>query len=233
MGSPPFTQKGNRMIPFGRIVDLSHLMIPGEEEYGLELETRRVDELYPQYKHDPSVWYIMQTVHMSSHIGTHIELPYHHLRTGLDAAVFPLENLVGEAMILDFRHKGPNEAIDIEDLAPYAERIHAGDMVIIHAGCSQHYRTPRAHERPYLTQEAVKWLIAKEIHLIGSDASGIEVKGVPNQPNHQALFEHNIPIIEFMANLDQLTQERVWLIVLPLKIPGLDSSPVRVIAIEA
>lgn len=223
---------GLRTIPFGRLVDLSHVMIPGKEEYGLSLETKRVDEILPQYRHDADVWYILQDIHMSSHCGTHIELPYHHLRTGADAEAFPLDRLVGEALVLDFRHKQPNEAVEIADLEPFAGRILPGDMIIFHFDCSKHYGTARGHDRPYLTQEAVRWLIAKEIQLIGSDASGIEVKGVPNQPNHQALFEHNIPIIEFLANLDQLTQERVWLMALPMKLRGLDSSPVRVIAIE-
>ena len=84
-----------------------------------------------------------------------------------------------------------------------------------------------------LEHDAIRWLIFdRKINMIGSDASGIELKGVPNQPNHQVLMENGIPIIEFAANLDQLKSDRFTLFVLALAVEGLDSCPVRLIAIE-
>ena len=49
-----------------RIVDLSHVLHPGREGYGLEIESRFVDEVYPQSKRRPDVWYILQSIRMSS-----------------------------------------------------------------------------------------------------------------------------------------------------------------------
>jgi len=216
----------------GRIVDLSHKLYSGKEEYGLEIKTFFTDELYPQYKRGPSTWYIMQKLIISSHVGTHIEAPYHHLKNGQDASEIPLEKLVGEAVVLDFTEKRPNEAIDVKDLKKYEGKIKPGDIVLIKTGRGKFYRTKRAHERPYLTNEAIKWLIKKKMNCIGIDATGVEIKGAPNQPNHRILFENGIPLIESMANLTELRKDRVFLVVLPLKIEKLDSSPVRVIAIE-
>jgi len=73
-----------------RVVDLSHVMIPGKEEYGLKLETHNTADLFPQYQVDNESWYILQTIHMGSHCGTHIEFPYHHNREGLHGGDFPL-----------------------------------------------------------------------------------------------------------------------------------------------
>ena len=79
----------------------------------------------------------------------------------------------------------------------------------------------------------MEWLIfEKQVNLVGTDASGIEVKGVPDQPNHALLMKHQIPILEFVANLNALQAERFTLLVLPMRIVGLDSCPVRLIAIE-
>jgi arylformamidase len=115
----------------------------------------------------------------------------------------------------------------------YDKKIREGDMLLFNFNCSRFYYTERAHERPYIETEAVRWLaLEKKIGLIGSDASGIEVKGIPNQPNHQLLMENGIPIIEFAANLERLKKERFTLFVLALCIAGLDSCPVRLIAIE-
>ncbi|MBU4212268.1 MAG: cyclase family protein [Verrucomicrobia bacterium] len=217
----------------GRIVDLSHKLYPGQEEYQLELATHFTDELYPEYKRDKDVWYILQDIRMSSHCGTHIEFPYHHNRNGLDAGSFPLERLIGEAVLLDFTHKQPGEVVTLEELRCHDERIRMGDMVLCNFNCARFYRTPRSHERPLIAHEAIRWLVAeKKINLIGSDASGIEVKGAPNQPNHQLLMDHQIPIIEFAANLDQLRKERFVLWVLALPVVGLDSCPIRLIAVE-
>ena len=222
----------------GRIVDLSHKLYPGKEEYPLELETHYTDELYPQYKRDADVWYILQDIRMSSHCGTHIEFPYHHNRNGMDAGTFPLERLIGDCVLLDFRHKragdaDTSEAVSLDELQTYDDQIRTGDMVLFNFDCAKFYRTSRSHDRPHISHEGIRWLtLEKKIGLVGSDASGIELKGVPNQPNHQLLMDHQIPIIEFAANLDQLRKTRFTLLALAVCVVGLDSCPVRLIAIE-
>jgi len=217
----------------GRIVDLSHTLYPGKEEYHLALETHFTDELFPEYKRDKDVWYILQDIRMSSHCGTHIEFPYHHNRHGLDAGGFPLERLIGDAVLLDFTHKKPGEVVTLEELRRHNDDIHTGDMVLCNFNCARFYRTPQSHERPQIAHEAIHWLVGeKKINLIGSDASGIEVKGAPNQPNHQLLMDHQIPIIEFAANLDRLKKKRFVLLALALPVVGLDSCPIRLIAVE-
>ncbi len=217
----------------GRIVDLSHHLYPGKEEYHLDLVTHKTDELYPQYRVDPGVWYILQDVSMSSHCGTHIEFPYHHNRNGLDAGSYPLERLIGDALLLDYTHKKPGEAVTLGELKKQDRKIREKDMLLFNFNCARLYRTPKSHERPYITTEAIRWLILeKKIKLIGSDASGIEVPKAPNQPNHQFLMDHGVPIIEFAANLDHLQHERFILFALALRIAGLDSCPVRLTAIE-
>ena len=218
---------------YKRIVDLSHKLIPKKEEYHLRLKTNNTADLYPQYKVDDGVWYILQDIEMSSHCGTHIEFPYHHNRNGMDAASFPLDRLIGVGVLLNFRHKKPGDAVTLKELKVLKNKIKEGDMLLFDFDCAKYYRTEKSHYRPYITHEAIKWLILdRKISIIGSDASGIEIKGVPNQPNHQVLMDNGIPIIEFAANLGQLKKERFTLLVLSLAIEGLDSCPVRLIAIE-
>jgi arylformamidase len=218
----------------GRLVDLSHTLQPGKEEYHLDLKTHFTDELYPQYKRSPGTWYILQDMHMSSHCGTHIEFPYHHCKTGMDAARYPLERLIGDCQLLDFRHKKPGDMVSLQDLEPYSSDIQKGDMLLFNFGCAGFYRTPRSHDRPQIAHDAIRWLVAdRAISLIGSDASGIELKGVPDQPNHQFLMDNGVPIIEFAANLDSLRTRRFTLFVLALSVQGLDSCPVRLVALES
>ncbi len=223
---------GGTMIS-GRFLDLSHQLIPGKEEYNLELETYDTTELYPQYKKDKDTWYILQEIRMFSHCGTHIEFPYHHNRRGMDASRFPLKRLISDCVLLDFSHKQPGEFVTPDELLDIEKMILPGDSVLFNFNCARYYRTGRSHDRPILDHDAVKWLVnEKNINLVGSDASGIELKGVPNQPNHQFLMDRDIPIIEFAAHLDTLKKERFTLFILALSIQGLDACPVRLVALE-
>jgi arylformamidase len=84
-----------------------------------------------------------------------------------------------------------------------------------------------------LTGSAVEWLVEREISCLGLDCSGIEVRGQPHQPNHALLFANGIPLIEHLVNLDQLWSNRFIVVAVPLRITGLDASPVSVIALES
>lgn len=215
-----------------RIIDLTHSMIPNKEERKLELKTFFVEEILPQIKREKNVWYIMQELTILTHIGTHIEAPYHYLKDGMDVAQLPLENLIRKGVVLDFSYKKPMEKIDVSDLSRCEQKIREKDIVLIRTDRSKYYRKKEYHQRPYLTPDAVKWLVGKKISCLGIDASGIEVKGIDTQPNHKLLFENGIPLIENLTNLDQIRKERVLLLILPLKIKGMDASPLRVVAIE-
>jgi len=217
----------------GRFIDLSHRLIPGQEEYHLRLKNVNTAERYSQYIVEEGFWYILQDIELSSHCGTHIEFPYHHNKGGLDAASFGLDRLIAPCVLIDFKHKKANEAVMPEEIREYDELIQIGDSVMFNFGLDMNYRTERSHERPYLSMAAAEWLAdVKKINIIGSDASGLEIKGVPNQPIHQYLMERQIPIIEFAANLDALTKSRFTLFVLALAVEGLDSCPVRLVACE-
>ena len=221
------------MVPYRRIVDLSHVLRPGAEEFLLRLDMHNVEEVATYIRRRPDIWYILQDIHMSGHVGTHIEMPYHHWREGADTARFPVERLIGPACVLDFSHKRPNELISREEVERNAVRVERGDIVFIRTGCDRTYRTPKAHDRPITTTEAVQFLIERDVHCVGTDATGVELKGTDDQPNHQLLFRNNIPIVESATNLDRLSDSRFFVTILPIACEGLDACPVRIIAYES
>jgi kynurenine formamidase len=93
--------KNSISIPTGRIVDLTHVLQPYKEQYTLEVSRR--DE------RQGAEGDIMCTVYMWSHVGTHVEAPLHFLTEGGDTASIPVEQLMGPALVLDFRDKGVSE----------------------------------------------------------------------------------------------------------------------------
>jgi len=211
-------------VPKGRIVDLTHALYPEKEQYTLEVSRRN-----ERHGRDGD---IMSTVYLWSHVGTHVEAPLHFLSDGGDAASLKIEQLMGSAIVLDFRYKDVNEPISLADLQAAGD-IQVGDRILIMTGRHVQYRTPQSHDRPYLTEEAVRWLVEdRRIRCLGTDSSGFEVRGVDHHPNHRLICGAGIPVIECMTNLVELKHQRVFLIALPLPVVGLDASPVRAIAID-
>jgi kynurenine formamidase len=223
-----------------QIFDLSHTIIPRKEEYRLEIDTRFTEqwEQFAQYKREDGHWYVLSEVIFSTHVGTHIEFPYHHFKDGLDASKFPLEDLVGEGMVLDISKWGQNDYISLEDLKNVVNnRILPGDIVYFYTGLDRFYHTKKQHYRPWFTTEAIAWIVSTQLKVLGVDTSGIEVRnpdGSPffGQPNHETLLGAGIPLLEYLTNLKDLIDKRFMTYILPVKLKGAEAFPVRVIAIK-
>jgi len=214
----------------GAIIELSHRMIPGRENFKLETRTFDVTELLPEVTHRPEIWYVLSDISFSSHMGTHIEFPYHHWQEGSDAASYPLENLIGDAVVLDFSHKKNAEAIRLDEVRLHADRIREGDTIFLRTDMDRLFRSERWNEQPYLDNEAMDWLIERKPHVIGTDAAGFEVPGTDYQPNHMKMFQNEIAMVESATNLAAIGDERVIVFILPLPIEGIDACPVRIVA---
>ena len=213
-----------QLLPKGRIVDLTHRLQPGAEQYALDIgrhNERHGDE-----------GDVMSTVYFWSHVGTHVEAPLHYLSKGSDTAGIPIEKLYGPAIVLDFRKKEVNDAITLADVKAAGD-IQVGDRVMTMTGRHVQYRTPQSHQRPYLTEEAVRWLVEdRKINCLGTDSSGYEVRGVKDHPDHKLVTGAEIPVLECLTNLVELKSQRFFLIALPIPIVGLDAVPVRAIGID-
>ncbi len=224
-----------------KMYELSHRVDADREEYRLEVDSRQVEgwEQFEKYPRLPEAQYLISEVTLCTHIGTHIELPFHHDAHGLDAADFPVEKLVGETVVLDVSKYGNNEEIPLDELKRIAgDQIQPDDIVFFYTGLDKNYYSERQHDRPYFATDAISWLIEDaRIKLMGVDTSGHEIRHqdstpVIGQPNHELLLGAGIPLIEYLTNLKPLLGKRTWTFTLPVRIIGLEAFPARVIAIE-
>jgi kynurenine formamidase len=215
-----------------RIIDLSHRLTPGTQRFLLELHSRPVEQYLPQYRVPEGEWYIMTDVQACTHVGTHVEAPYHAFKDGKTVAELDLSALIGPAAVVDFSDKGADQPISRTEMIERGTHIESEDILLIRTGLSRHYLTAK-YRRPYLETEAVDWLIRRGIKALGIDCSGFENRSVQShEVNHRKLLGRGIPVIEDMNNLDRLAEERVFFIALPLPIEGLDACWIRPIAVE-
>lgn len=217
------------MLKYSRLVDLSQVLRPGREARRLQAEMVGADAV-ADVPRLPGQWYIMHNVSIVTHIGTHIEVPYHILQKGNDLAQVPLESLMGEAVILDLTAVPPRSAISAGQLQRAAAKVggvRGGDIVFIRSDCEGE----RQSRSPYLGTDAVAWLVAQGIKMVGFDG-GMEVPSSEQHVNHHAFLDKDICIIENVVNLRELRKGRFTAIALPIAVERLESFPLRVIALE-
>lgn len=220
------------------VVDLTQRLIPnGEHNFEFTIDLRDADESINSAGYDEETWYKIAYVGMCTHNSTHVEVPFHHIKTGLTVADFPLEQMIGNLVVLDFTHKKEDDFISEEDLRAYDDLIHEGDIVFLKTHMDKYFRSEKWCTYPYVTVAGVEYLVSKKIGVLGTDAAGIENedKSDPstyNQPAHTALLSANIPLIESLTNLDAVENGKYMVFILPIPIEQGDACPVRVTAID-
>lgn len=198
------------------------------------LEIERIDATMMVGAPAEEDWYIMHRVVMDNHIGTHVEVPYHCYPDRADLASMPVEHFIGTAAILDLRGYGANQPIPLEaaqHAADAAGGVGDGEMAFIMTGWSQHYGSDLYLTPPYLTREAVCWLMDQGIKILGVDTSGAMDPDSPHRFNHLPIFDAGGVYIENLTNLEAVPNGRVTVLALPPAIEGLEAWMVRVVAL--
>jgi len=164
------------------------------------------------------------SITLDVHTGTHLDAPLHMQADGDTIDRMPLEQLVTGCQVIDFSHL--DRGISKEDLDHH--HIHEGDVVVFKTRNSfEDFFNP---DFIYLTESGAKYLVEKKIKGVGTDGLGIE-RAQPGHPTHHTLFNAGIYVLEGLA-LKDVAMGEYELVALPLKLKGLDASPVRAILIE-
>lgn len=173
-------------------------------------------------------------VNVESHLGTHIESPYHYNDNWKDLVDLPLSAFVGRGVKLELQCK---------PLAPITRKmlddadqglVQEGDCVVLTSPyhCAP-FRNDPNDQRPYLVKESGEWFAEKKVRCIGfGDGVAIEHSVKDACDVHEAVMPHDIMFLEVMQNID-LIKDRVFFIsYTPMPIKTLDSCCVKAYAIE-
>lgn len=217
------------------IIDLTHIIDPAKVQRKFSVETIGAETVNRNVVRKKDQWYIMSNISMVSHIGTHIEVPYHLFPDGYDLASMPLEAYYGDAVLLDFSDIQSRVEITLERVKEAADKIGGipqGAIVFCNLGYADRYGQEEYSQSPYFSTEAIQWLAASGMKMMGVDAGGVELPASEEHVNHTALFINNIPLIENVANLSRLTKTHFKAAAFPYPIAGVEAFPLRVVAFE-
>ncbi len=174
---------------------------------------------------------------MGSHCGTHVDAPRHFLPDGKTVEDYDVNDLVGEAWLVNLGRIEPGKVIEVEELQNHLNE--AGENVkriIFRSDWSRFWNTSQYYKDwPYFSPRAMDLLIEKNIKLIGLDFPSPDSAYFGDDcsldsPNHKKIFTAGVILAEYLTNLDKLKPGKIFLIVMPLKLLGFDGAPSRISA---
>lgn len=212
-----------------RIIDLTKYLDPAKEDRRCHLFRFNTGGPIPDYH---------TIIDIMSHLGTHVECPYHHHDDWPDVAALPVTTFFGRAVYLNINFLTPRSYITPESLeAASAGRLNDNDIVILDSPYKLEPFTNKTNtsvdKRLLVNGDTAVWLRDKKVKCVGfGDGVSIENRNEDVKPFHDVLLAENIVFLEVLKNLELLEKEIFFMSYTPLYIKGLDSSPVRAYAIE-
>ena len=160
------------------------------------------------------------TFTMSAHLGAHVDAPKHLNRAG-DVSTIAPERLIGPCQVIEITTSG-------EITADQLANVHSS-RVLIKTGFKM--PTQWTDSFAYLSAEAICHLLDQGVTLIGIDTPSIDCAGDEKLASHVLAIDGGAIILENLE-LSAVRAGDYELIALPLKIKGLEASPVRAVLIE-
>jgi len=174
-------------------------------------------------------------IDIMSHLGTHLEFPSHQREEWKDGSKIPVAQFVARGVLLRLDTARPRQPLRRSDLeAADRGRIRRGDAAFLDSPYhSEPFVSSPDDQRPDLSEESARWFLERGVKCVGfGDGIAIEDYADGCIPFHNLLLGNDILILEALKGLEQLQSEVFMVVFAPLPIVGLDSCPVRVLAIE-
>jgi len=231
------------------IVDLTHpfdestVYWPTAEPFRLQVVSEGMTE---------AGWYAAMSFCAAEHGGTHLDAPSHFAEGRRTAAEIPLEDLIGDAVVIDVGAKAAADRdllIGVGDFeawesahGPIPERA----VVLLRTRWGGRWPDRERYlgtaERgadavrdlhfPGLSEDGARWLVDRGIRAVGIDTASIDRGQSTDFRAHRVLAAADLPIFENVANLDRIVVEGAWVVALPMKIARGTGGPLRIVALQ-
>jgi len=209
-----------------QIIDLSQSLEPGMPCY-----PGASKPLFQSISSIAQEGFSEQLLTISSHTGTHIDLPSHILEGAPSLDQFDISRFAGRGAVVDVRD-APGNVITIAMLKPFFSKIRECKFLLLCSGMSRYWGTPLYFESyPALSVDAARWLSGFNLQGIGVDMISVDAPEKSDFPVHKSLLGNGMVVIENLAGLLDLFDRDFLFCCFPLKIHQGEASPVRAVAI--
>ena len=214
-------------MPARRLWDISPTVspaspvYPGDTPYSLRW-TMRLGE--PD-GHGSAAAASVSAVTLSPHVGAHADAPLHYDAEGCAVGALDLRPFLGRCRVV--------HAIGRAPLVGVAELQAAGGewppRVLVRTALRA--ATVWTEDFAALAPEAIDWLAARGVRLVGIDTPSVDPPASVDLPGHQSLRRLDLRVLENLV-LDDVPEGCYELIALPLKLADAEASPVRAVLRE-
>jgi arylformamidase len=157
----------------------------------------------------------------STHIGTHVDAPFHYDEDGIKIDELPLDVYRSTAQVADVRGLAK---ITREELPPLEE----GVTTLLLKTDTWKNRSQFPESWPLFDPSIAEWMAENGVRLLGVDVPSVDAETSKELPMHTAMNRNGRYILEGIV-LDGVEAGVYELIALPLKIKGAEGSPVRAV----
>ena len=166
---------------------------------------------------------------MGAHTGTHVDAPAHFIAGGATMEALDLNLLVGPALVV---HALEADALTAEvleglDIPPGTQRVLFRTR---NSDLWARGETAFARDFVAVTADGARWLVERDVRLIGVDYLSVAPFG-DAVPTHETLLRAGVVIVEGL-DLSRIAPGIYQLVCLPLKIAGAEGAPARAILME-
>ena len=231
-----------------RLVDLSHAYDDDTLYWPTSPTHFEKDEL--AYGETPGGWfYSAFSVSTPEHGGTHLDAPIHFHADGMSTEQIPLQNLVGNAVVIDVTGQAAadrNYRLTVDDVLFFEKhhgRIRSDDIVLMRTDWDQFWPDAKGYlgddtagdasnlQFPGYGAEATRLLVEdRGVRVLGIDTASIDFGKSQDFIAHRIGAAQNVSNLENLTNLRHLPPTGATVIALPMKITGGSGGPARVIA---
>jgi arylformamidase len=161
---------------------------------------------------------------MGTHTGTHVDAPRHFFDDGAAVDGLRLDLLIGRTRVVEVNKRGGIGAAELAE-AGLREDL----RVLLKTPNSALWNGEQFHtEYTHLTEAGARYLVDQGVKVVGIDYLSIEQFKKAGAPAHRTLLAQAVIIIEGL-NLSEADPGMYEMYCLPLRIPGADGAPARVI----
>lgn len=190
-------------------------IFPGDEPYRLDWTARL----------SPDCQVNLSAITMSPHVGAHADAPLHYAEGAPAINAVPLEPYLGRCRVI--HAIGATPLVTVKHLR-HAEQDLPPRVLV---RCCERADTRWNPAFTAYAPEAVEWLAARGVRLIGIDTPSVDPADSKALHSHQLLRRLDLRVLENLV-LDEVPEGDYELIALPLKLQGACASPVRAILRE-
>ena len=216
-------QKYGRVEKSLKIHDLSLTIYPGMQSWPNDAGV----ELTQEESLSKGDAYNCSRLVCSSHIGTHIDAPYHFTEDGKGIDEVNLYDLIGEALVVETAAADLITAAELRDVD-----LRTYKRILFKTRNSELLADRTFHEDYVaLDYSAAQLLVENGVMVVGIDYLSIEAFADTEHQVHKLLTEHGVLILETL-DLRAIEPGTYVMVALPLKLKGCDGAPARVVLIE-